>query len=82
MFCGESMFARATDASKIALAYMVAFLRSRGVQMIDCQQETGHLASLGAAPISRASFLAHLRVAVDQPSIGTWQPVAPLAPPA
>jgi leucyl/phenylalanyl-tRNA--protein transferase len=48
------------------------------VQMIDCQQDTGHLASLGAAPISRAQFLAHLRPAVDQPSIGPWQPVAPL----
>ena len=79
MFCGESMFARATDASKIALAYMVAFLRSRGVRMIDCQQETGHLASLGAAPISRKQFLAHLRVAVDQPPIGPWQPVAPFS---
>ena len=54
MFYGESMFARVTDASKIALAYLVAFLRSHGVRMIDCQQETGHLASLGAAPIPRS----------------------------
>lgn len=77
MFCGESMFARVTDASKIALAYMVAFLHSRGVRMIDCQQETGHLGSLGAAPIARAQFLAHLRHAVAQPSIGPWQSVAP-----
>ena len=77
MFCGESMFARATDASKIALAYMVAFLRRRGVDLIDCQQETGHLASLGAAPMSRAQFLAHLRHAVDQPAIGAWEPGTP-----
>jgi leucyl/phenylalanyl-tRNA--protein transferase len=48
MFYGESMFARVTDGSKIALAYLVAFLRSHGVTMIDCQQETSHLASLGA----------------------------------
>jgi leucyl/phenylalanyl-tRNA--protein transferase len=57
MFYGESMFARVSDASKVALAYLVAFLRSHGVRMIDCQQETGHLASLGAAPIPRKAIL-------------------------
>ena len=66
MFYGESMFARVTDGSKIALAYLVAFLRSHGVTMIDCQQETGHLASLGAAPISRAAFLEHVRGAIGR----------------
>jgi len=79
MFYGESMFARVTDGSKIALAYLVAFLRSHGVAMIDCQQETGHLASLGAAPISRAAFLAHVRVAIDEPGIARWTPVSPLS---
>ncbi|MFC0135114.1 leucyl/phenylalanyl-tRNA--protein transferase [Massilia eurypsychrophila] len=78
MFYGESMFARVTDGSKIALAYLVAFLRSHGVAMIDCQQETGHLASLGAAPISRAEFLEHLRAAIRAPGISNWQPVPPL----
>jgi leucyl/phenylalanyl-tRNA--protein transferase len=78
MFYGESMFARVTDGSKIALAYLVAFLRSHGVTMIDCQQETGHLASLGAAPISRAEFLEHLRAAIREPGISNWQPVPPL----
>ena len=78
MFYGESMFARVTDGSKIALAYLVAFLRSHGVTMIDCQQETGHLASLGAAPISRAAFLEHVRAAIRQPGIADWAPVAPL----
>ena len=72
MFYGESMFARVTDGSKIALAYLVDFLRSQGVAMIDCQQETAHLASLGAAPISRAAFLAHLREAIGQPDIQGW----------
>jgi leucyl/phenylalanyl-tRNA--protein transferase len=78
MFYGESMFARVTDASKIALAYLVAFLRSHGVAMIDCQQETEHLASLGASPISRAAFLEHVRGAIREPAISNWQPVPPL----
>lgn len=78
MFYGESMFARVTDGSKIALAYLVAFLRSHGVTMIDCQQETGHLASLGAAPIARAAFLEHVRAAIGEPAIADWTPVAPL----
>ncbi|WP_426175926.1 leucyl/phenylalanyl-tRNA--protein transferase [Massilia sp. TWR1-2-2] len=78
MFYGESMFARVTDGSKIALAYLVAFLRSHGVAMIDCQQQTGHLASLGAAPISRAEFLEHLRAAIREPGISNWQPVPAL----
>lgn len=61
MVFGESMFAHQTDASKIALAALVAFCRVKGVRMIDCQQNTGHLASLGAAEISRAAFADHLR---------------------
>jgi leucyl/phenylalanyl-tRNA--protein transferase len=78
MFYGESMFARVTDGSKVALAYLVAFLRRHGVTMIDCQQETGHLASLGAAPISRAAFLEHVRSAIHEPEIAEWEPVTPL----
>ncbi|OWW18579.1 leucyl/phenylalanyl-tRNA--protein transferase [Noviherbaspirillum denitrificans] len=77
MFYGESMFARATDASKIALAYLVHFLRQNGVELIDCQQETAHLASLGAAPVTRAEFLRHLRHATALPPIETWQPAGP-----
>lgn len=64
---GESMFARATDASKIALAALVALCRSQGVAMIDCQQNTRHLASLGAREIPRAEFLRHLHTACAQP---------------
>ena len=75
MFYGESMFAREADASKIALAFLVAFLRSHGVAMIDCQQETAHLASLGAAPVSRREFLVHLRQAIDAPQITGWEPI-------
>jgi leucyl/phenylalanyl-tRNA--protein transferase len=72
MFYGESMFARVTDGSKIALAFLVALLRSQGVTMIDCQQETGHLASLGAAPIARATFLRHLRHAIGEARVTGW----------
>ena len=72
MFYGESMFARVTDGSKIALSFLVALLRSQGVAMIDCQQETAHLASLGAAPISRAAFLQHLRSAIGQAPVTGW----------
>ena len=72
MFFGESMFTRATDASKMALAHLVRFVRSRGVPMLDCQQETGHLASLGARPIDRATFTAEVRRLVDLPSIEPW----------
>ena len=74
MFYGESMFARVSDASKIALAWLVHFLKNQGVSMIDCQQETAHLASLGAAPIPRAEFIAHLEQAVNLPKIEAWQP--------
>jgi leucyl/phenylalanyl-tRNA--protein transferase len=75
MFYGESMFARVTDASKIALAYLVAFLKHHGVVMIDCQQQTGHLASLGAAPIPRSEFIKHLQLATTQPPIKDWRPL-------
>lgn len=78
MFYGESMFARVSDASKVALAYLVAFLRGHGVRMIDCQQETSHLASLGAAPIPRARFLEHLRSAIREPAITDWTVAPPL----
>lgn len=72
MFYGESMFAHRTDASKIALAALCGFLERHGVTMIDCQQETEHLASLGAAPIPRADFIAHVRAAAASPAIEPW----------
>ncbi len=59
-FFGESMFSLAADTSKIALAYLVRYLQAQGVPWIDCQQETPHLASLGARPIPRGKFLALL----------------------
>jgi len=59
-FYGESMFADARDASKIALAHLCAHLKQRGFGIIDCQMETAHLASLGARPIPRRDFAARL----------------------
>ena len=72
MVFGESMFAHATDASKIALCALVAFCRAHGIAMIDCQQNTGHLASLGAQEISRDAFTAHVANAVTRPA-PAWQ---------
>jgi len=56
MFFGESMFARETDASKVALVRLVAMLKAMGMPLIDCQQETEHLSRLGARPIARQKF--------------------------
>ena len=72
MFYGESMFARSTDASKIALAGLVHFLRAQGFPMIDCQQQTAHLASLGARAIGRDEFIERLTGLIDQPAPGGW----------
>ena len=58
---GESMFAHETDASKIALCALVALCRSQGVAIIDCQQNTAHLASLGAREMPREDFCEHVR---------------------
>jgi leucyl/phenylalanyl-tRNA--protein transferase len=69
MFFGESMFAHATDASKIALAALVGHLRRHKIEMIDCQQNTSHLASLGGREIARKAFIAHVRASVDAPPI-------------
>jgi leucyl/phenylalanyl-tRNA--protein transferase len=64
---GESMFSHRTDASKLALAALVGFCRTQGVALIDCQQNTRHLASLGASEIPRARFLERVRMAIAQP---------------
>jgi len=69
MYFGESMFSVEPDASKIALAALVQLLRLEKVPMLDCQQETSHLASLGARAIARADFCSRVVVAVRQPPI-------------
>ena len=60
---GESMFSLQTDASKIALSGLVAFARAQGLTWIDCQQNTKHLASLGAREMPRSDFLQLVRQA-------------------
>ena len=75
MFYGESMFSKVSDASKIALVWMTHFLHHNGVRLIDCQQETPHLASLGGKTISGDEFSRHLLEAIHQPSITDWKPL-------
>jgi len=64
VFCGESMFSRADNASKVALAWLVALLRRGGARLLDCQFITDHLASLGAVEIDQARYVALLADAV------------------
>jgi leucyl/phenylalanyl-tRNA--protein transferase len=72
-FFGESMFHRAPDASKIALWALCDVLAARDFHLIDCQQETGHLATLGARPIALPEFRARLALAQQQPTLkGSW----------
>jgi leucyl/phenylalanyl-tRNA--protein transferase len=78
MFYGESMFTRQSNASKIALAALVQFLRQHEFPMIDCQQQTTHLASLGARPIPRQQFVGILEGLVDAPGIVKWPEQLPL----
>ena len=72
MFFGESMFSHRTDASKIAFAALVCFCREQGLSLIDCQQRTGHLASLGARELSRAEFEACLTPRLREPPVADW----------
>jgi leucyl/phenylalanyl-tRNA--protein transferase len=72
MVYGESMFALRTDASKIALAALVALCRTFDVPLIDCQQRTSHLASLGAREWPRAEFERHLAITVPHRPLPDW----------
>jgi leucyl/phenylalanyl-tRNA--protein transferase len=60
VFCGESMFSLAPNASKVALCWLVAAMRRAGCELLDCQFMTSHLASLGAVEIGQAEYLALL----------------------
>ena len=72
MFFGESMFSRRTDASKIALAALVCFCREHGIELIDCQQRTGHLASMGGGELPRIAFEAALTERCARPAPTAW----------
>lgn len=65
---GESMFTLETNASKYALTALVTFCQYNGIGSIDCQQQTRHLASLGAAPVAREIFLQDLATAIEKPA--------------
>ena len=60
VFCGESMFSKSSNASKVALIFLVKELKKNKYELIDCQVPTQHLASMGAEPISRTEFLTFL----------------------
>ncbi|RIK75223.1 MAG: leucyl/phenylalanyl-tRNA--protein transferase [Planctomycetota bacterium] len=67
LFAAESMFYRATDASKAALARLVKHLRRKGYELLDVQQWTGHTGRLGVTEISRREYLRRLAAVVDLP---------------
>ncbi|MEZ0495720.1 leucyl/phenylalanyl-tRNA--protein transferase [Sphingomonas sp. IW22] len=76
-FFGESMVSRATDASKVALAWLVARLRLGGFSLLDCQFQTDHLRSMGAVEIRRDAYMALLSAALG-PSAGGLLSDAPV----
>ena len=72
-FFGESMFHTETDASKVAFYHLHQFLLKNNFKLIDCQQETSHLKSLGAYAIPRSEYLKELKALVAEPTlVGPW----------
>jgi leucyl/phenylalanyl-tRNA--protein transferase len=71
MFYGESMFSRQSDASKVALVFLVRQLERWSFALLDCQMSTPHLQSMGAREIPRAAFLGRLREAIGRPAIAS-----------
>ena len=72
VFFGESMFSGERDASKVALARLVEQCRRRGIELIDCQIASSHLASLGAREVSRNEFVQLLRRCARRVPSGSW----------
>ncbi|MFZ5444919.1 MAG: leucyl/phenylalanyl-tRNA--protein transferase [Myxococcota bacterium] len=73
VFYGESMFARADDASKVAFVTLVEWMQAWGVELVDCQQETEHLARFGAVPWPRTRFIDALATLTASPTRqGKW----------
>lgn len=77
VFFGESMFHRATDASKVAFAHLVRQLDRWGCRLIDCQVSNPHLTSLGAVEVSREAFERLLREGVSAPDFPSPWPSVP-----
>lgn len=73
LFCGESMFHTMTDASKVAFYHLCRFLEQNRLELIDAQQETSHLKSLGAYPIPRKKYISLIDGLVKKPTLlGNW----------
>jgi leucyl/phenylalanyl-tRNA--protein transferase len=81
MFYGESMFARESDASKVALVKLVSMLKYLEMPLIDCQQETEHLARFGGRPVSRRTFAGWLaRLVHSSKAELSWREAAAASP--
>ena len=79
-FFGESMFSRATDASKVALAWLVARLKAGNFSLLDCQFMTDHLESLGAVSVPRETYVELLSAALGGGGVGVGAGVAGSVP--
>lgn len=78
MFFGESMFTRVPNASKVALVHLIGLLNEREIPMVDCQQQTEHLARFGARPIPRREFAVRLeRLVNSKASPRPWRHASP-----
>ncbi len=78
VFCGESMFSRQSDASKVALCWLVALMRRANYRLLDCQFMTGHLATMGAVEIPQQQYLEGLARSAGTPDMSlpeAWQAV-------
>ena len=73
VFCGESMFSRADNASKVTLAWLVALMKRAGYQLLDCQFMTDHLSSLGAVELPQAEYLEMVGKAGGDPQLSLPQ---------
>jgi leucyl/phenylalanyl-tRNA--protein transferase len=81
-FFGESMFADRPDASKVAFVRAVEWLARLGIDLVDCQVRTEHLARFGAREIPRLEFLDLLESALEKPTLrGKWNLESPIRPP-
>ena len=75
VFCGESMFHKATNASKLAMLSLVELLKSQAAEFIDCQMQNPHLGSLGCIEVSRDRFLTMLQEqSIESFDTDVWQP--------
>ena len=79
VFCGESMFSRTADASKVALAWLVAAMRQAGFVLLDCQFMTDHLATMGAVAVPQSRYMDMLIAADGYPAASLPDAVARFA---